>query len=96
VDEKSLLSGCGWAGDGSFDEPAAFEPGAGADQRDESRCVDRPPAPLSGLDELERHGEAGGLRSRALGDLGAVPDGGEGRLDSSTAPAEVSTCRGLA
>jgi hypothetical protein len=43
--------------------------------------VDRAPAVLGGLDELERHGQPGGARAGSSGDLGAVPDGGEGRLD---------------
>jgi hypothetical protein len=68
-------------GDGSFDELAVFEAGAGADQSDEVRCVDGPPACLSGRDELERHCEAGGLGTGALGDLGAMPDRREGRFD---------------
>ena len=43
--------------------------------------VDGAPAGLCGLDELERHGDAGGPRARALGDPLPEPDGGEGRLD---------------
>ena len=39
---------------GSFDELAALERGAGADERDEMGCVDRAPACLGGFDELER------------------------------------------
>lgn len=35
---------------GAFDEVAAFEAGSGADEGDEVRCVDRPPARLGGLD----------------------------------------------
>jgi hypothetical protein len=31
---------------GAFDEFACFEAGAGADERDEMRCVDRAPAGL--------------------------------------------------
>ncbi len=45
---------------GSFDEFAAPEAGAGADECDEFGCVDRAPAVLGGLDELERHGQSGG------------------------------------
>jgi integrase/recombinase XerD len=37
-----------------LDEAAVFEAGAGADERDELRCVDRAPAVLGGLDEFER------------------------------------------
>jgi len=40
---------------GSFDEFAVDEGGAGADERDEVWSVDRAPAVLGGLDELERH-----------------------------------------
>lgn len=43
-----------------FNEPAAFEAGPGADQRDEVGCVHRPPPLLGGLDELEDHGRGGG------------------------------------
>src|SRR6266536_3405072 len=79
----------GWAavglpaggGGGSFDEAALVEAGAGAHERDELGCVDRAPPSLGGLDEFERHGQAGGLRAGAFGDLGPVTDGGEGRLD---------------
>jgi len=42
---------------GAFDELAGHERGAGADEGDEMRCVDRAPAVLRGLDELERHRE---------------------------------------
>ena len=66
---------------GSFDELAGLETGSGPDERDEVGCVDRPPAGLGGLDELERHRQPGGSRTRALGDLRAVPDGREGGLD---------------
>jgi hypothetical protein len=55
-----------------FDELAAFEAGAGADEGDEVGCVDRATAGLGGLDEFERHGQAGGLGAGAFGDLGAV------------------------
>ena len=44
-------------------------------------AVDRPPAVLGSLDELERHGQPGRPRTRPPGDLGPVSDGGEGRLD---------------
>jgi len=40
---------------GSFDEFAVDERRAGADERDQVGCVDRPPAVLGGFDELERH-----------------------------------------
>ena len=43
--------------------------------------VDRPPASLGGVDQFERHGQAGRSRSRALGDLGPQADRGEGGLD---------------
>src|SRR6266571_3348079 len=73
-----------WTGAGgglSFDEAALVEPGAGAGERDEVGRVDRPPPLLGGLDELERHGQAGGLRARAFRHLRPVTDGGERRLD---------------
>ena len=44
---------------GSFDELAALERRAGADERDQVRAVDRAPAVLGGLDELERHRQPG-------------------------------------
>jgi len=44
----------------AFDEDAAFESCAGADERDEVWCVDRAPALLCGLDQLERHRDPGG------------------------------------
>jgi hypothetical protein len=44
-------------------------------------CVDGAPPVLGGLDELERHGDAGGPGAGSLGDPLAEPDGGEGRLD---------------
>ena len=45
---------------GSFDELAVDERGAGADERDQVGRVDRAPAVLRGLDELERHRQPGG------------------------------------
>ena len=77
---RSLCCGVDGLAVGSFDELAGFEAGPGADEGDEVGCVDRPPAVLGGFDELERHRQSGGSRTRALGDLGAVPDGREGRL----------------
>jgi hypothetical protein len=59
---------------GAFDEVAGFEAGADADEGDEVGCVDRAPAGLGGFDELERHGQTGGLGARSFGDLGAVAD----------------------
>ena len=44
---------------GSFDELAVDEHRAGADEGNQMRCVDRTPAVLRGLDELERHREPG-------------------------------------
>jgi hypothetical protein len=44
-------------------------------------CVHGAPAVLGGEDELERHRQSGGARAGTPGDLRAVPDGGEGRLD---------------
>ena len=48
--------------------------------------VHRAPAVLSRIDQLGRHGQPGRPRARAPGDLGPVPDGGEGRLDRSVLP----------
>ena len=77
------LLGCGVDGltVGSFDEFAGLEAGSGADEGDEVGCVHGAPAVLGGLDELECHREPGGARTRALGDLRAMPDCGEGRFD---------------
>ena len=66
---------------GSFDELALLEPGSRADQGDEVGCVDGAPAGLCGLDELERHCDAGGSSARALGDSLPKSHGGEGGLD---------------
>ena len=65
----------------AFNELAAFEAGPGADERDEVGCVDGAPAFLGGVDQLECHGDPGGLGAGPLGDLGPVPDRGEGQLD---------------
>src|SRR5256714_13874892 len=65
----------------AFDELPAGERGTGTDEGDEVGCVDRAPAGLGGFDELKRHREAGGLGAGPFSDLGAVPDGGERRLD---------------
>jgi integrase/recombinase XerD len=43
----------------SFEEFAAFEAHTGADEGDEFGGVDRAPAVLGGLDELEPHRQAG-------------------------------------
>jgi integrase/recombinase XerD len=45
---------------GSFDELAGLEGRAGADECDQVGCVERAPAVLCGLDELERHCQARG------------------------------------
>jgi hypothetical protein len=65
---------------GSFDELTVDEHGPGADERDEVWGVDRAPAVLGGLDELERHRRTGRAGSGAAGDLRAVSNRGEGRL----------------
>jgi hypothetical protein len=44
-------------------------------------CVDRAPAVLGGLNELERHRHAGGAGPGALGNPLPQPDGGEGGFD---------------
>ena len=67
---------------GSFDQQAFVEAGSGADECDEVGCVDRAPSGLGGLDELERHRDAGGPRAGSLGDPLPQPDGGEGRLEA--------------
>jgi len=54
---------------------------AASDERDEVGCVDGAPAFLGGLDQLECHGDPGGPGAGPLGDLGPVPDRGEGQLD---------------
>ena len=66
---------------GSFDEFAVLELCAGADEGDEVGCVDCAPSGLGGLDELERHRDAGGAGAGALGDSLSESDGGEGGLD---------------
>jgi hypothetical protein len=63
----------------AFTELAAFEAGPGADERDEVGCVDGAPAFLGGVDQLECRGDPGGLGAGPIGDLGPVPDRGEGR-----------------
>jgi hypothetical protein len=45
---------------GSFDELSVDEGRAGADEGDEVGAVDRAPAVLGGLDQLERQGQPGG------------------------------------
>jgi hypothetical protein len=60
VDEDRLGGfGLGVFG-GSLDELAGLERGAGPDERDQVRAVDRAPAVLGGLDQLERHGQPRG------------------------------------
>src|SRR5207253_2015466 len=56
----------------AFNELAAFEAGPGADERDEVGCVDGAPAFLGGVDQLECHGDPGGLGAGPVGDLGPV------------------------
>lgn len=51
---------------GPFDELAVVEPGTGADQGDQVGALRGPPAGLSGLEELERHRDAGGTGAPAL------------------------------
>lgn len=80
--DEDLLGGCGLGlFCGAFDEFAADEGGVVADERDEMRRVDRPPAVLGGLDEFECHRQPGGARAGSAGDFRPVPDGGEGGLD---------------
>ena len=62
---------------GAFGEGAVLEPCAGADQRDLVGCVERTPPGLCGLDELQRHRDAGGAGAGPLGDALAEPDGGD-------------------
>ena len=58
--DEDLLGGLGLGVVvGSFDELAGLECGAGTDERDQVRGVDRAPAVLGGFDELERHGQPG-------------------------------------
>src|SRR5665647_2434156 len=74
----AIVETCGWGCSGgclggecggfTFEEFALLEACAGADQGDQVGCVDRAPAVLGGLDELERHRDPGGSGARALGD----------------------------
>ena len=63
---------------GPFGQFPVHEGRSSAHQRDEVGCVDGAPAVLRRLDQLERHGQPGGPRPGTLGDLGPVPDRGEG------------------
>src|SRR5665647_839640 len=75
---RAIVKSCGWGCSGgclggecggfTFEEFALLEACAGADQGDQVGCVDRAPAVLGGLDELERHRDPGGSGARALGD----------------------------
>ena len=65
---------------GAFDELAVDEGGAGADEGNEVGRVHGAPAGLGGFDEFVGHGQPGGAGAGPLGDLAAVPDGGEGAL----------------
>src|SRR5665648_1001696 len=99
----AIVKTCGWGCSGgclggecggfAFEEFALLEACAGADQGDQVGCVDRAPAVLGGLDELERHRDPGGPgpldavvgRERRGGDSGVVlvlglPDLGQGGL----------------
>jgi hypothetical protein len=66
---------------GSFYEFAVLEHGSGVNEGDQVGCVDRSPAGLRGLDELERHRQPSRSRARPFSDLASVSDGGESRLD---------------
>jgi hypothetical protein len=58
--DEDLLGGFGLRGFvGSFDELAVDEHRVGADERDQVWGVDRAPAVLCGLDQLERHRQPG-------------------------------------
>ncbi len=50
-------------------------------QRDQVRPVDRPPAVLGGLQQLERHRQPRSFGAGTLGDAGSEPHRREGRLD---------------
>jgi len=66
--DEDRLGGVGLAVfGGSFDELAGLEAGAGPDERNEVRGVDRARAVLGGLEELGRHGQSRGPGSRAAG-----------------------------
>ena len=92
--DEDLLGGFGLVSFvGSFDELAVDEGGAGADERDQVWPVDRAPAVLGGLDQLERHGQPGRARAGALGDLAAVLDGRERALDRVRPPTIECTVR---
>jgi hypothetical protein len=60
---------------------------------DEVWRVDRPPAGLGGLDELERHGDSGGAGAEAFRDPLAEPDGGEGGLETVASTLSTRTLR---
>ena len=86
--DEDRLGGVGLAVfGGSFDELAGLEASAGPDERDEVRGVDRAPAVLGGLDELERHRQPRRAGARPAGDLGPVSDRGKGRLRGYLEPA---------
>jgi hypothetical protein len=53
----------------AFNGLAAFEAGPGTDEHDEVGCVDAAPAFLGGLDQLECHGDPGGLEPGRLATL---------------------------
>src|SRR6266516_2176783 len=59
-----------WCLVGSFDQLAGLEAGAGSDQGDQVGAVDRAPAALGGLQQLEHHRQPGVLGARPLGDPG--------------------------
>jgi hypothetical protein len=87
VDEDLSLGGIGLGLlFGSFDEFSVLESGSVADESDEVGCVDRAPVVLGGFDELACHREAGGAGAGCAGDLRAVSDCGEGRLDRYLEP----------
>ena len=63
---KIFLGGCRSVDRiGSFDELAVDEDAAGAQERDQVRCVDHAPAGLGSLDDLEYHGQPGRARAGA-------------------------------
>src|SRR6266545_2793174 len=80
---------------GSFDELAVLEPRAGPHQGDQVGTVDRPPAALGGLQQLEHHRQPGLPGARPLGHPGAGPDRGERALDGIGGPQVHPVLRGV-
>ena len=79
---KNLQAAAHWRRSSGRSTSLPLTNGVGADECDQVGRVDHLPSVLRGLDELERHAQPGGSGSGAAGDLRAVPDSGEGRLEA--------------